>query len=510
MSITPDQLQAERTGHKYDALNLVVLIAVACVLGIYLILSTVLISKDGVLYIEQARLFSSDPAAIMKGNTPGYPMLIFAAHKFVGLFGDNSSLFGWIYTAQGVTLLFRLLALAPLYFIGKRLVGDRDSFYAILILILLPHPAKMSCELTRDWPYALLLATGFLLLLRGAERVDWRIFGAAGLVAGLGHIIRPEGAQLVVFGAAWLLLRLVRPGRDLTRAGIGLALAALAIGFVIIAGPYAKARGRIMPEKMRELLADSHESQLETVLREDSDNHGDAYATASLAGNMAEAVREFAEKVSENLLYFFVPPLLIGVYLRSRDRHVAVSVKFFVAAFFLLNTAMPLLLYHNYNYMSRRHALPFVLLAVFYVPCGLRAIGNRLEREIFRSRPPTSKNSLRWFSILLVLGIAICLPKLVQPAGADKRGYLDAAEWLKSNTDTEDIVAVVDPRISFYAERKGPMYESDVPEGVDYAVIVAGNSGQAANPGGAAQETYSADVNRRKKSDKKVLIYKIM
>jgi hypothetical protein len=184
--------------------------------------------------------------------------------------------------------------------------------------------------------------------------------------------------------------------------------------------------------------------------------------------------------------------------------------KFFVTAFFLLNIAMPVLLYCNYNYMSRRHALPFVLLGIFYVPLGLRAIGNRLEREIFRSRPPTNKNSLRWFSILLILGFAVCLPKLLHPAGADKQGYRDTAEWLKNNTGAEDVIAIADWRISFYAERTGLIYEDGVPEGVDYFVTVAANSGQAKNPGRAAQEAYSVAVNRREKSGKKLVIYKIM
>jgi len=511
MSITPDQLQAERTGHKHDTLNLIVLILVGCLLGIYLIASTVLISKDGVLYIEQARLFSSDPAAVMKGNTPGYPILIFGTHKLVGLFGDNSSLFGWIYTAQGMTLLFRLLALVPLYLIGKRLVGTRDSFCAMLILVLLPHPAKMSCELAREWPYVLFLATGFLLLLRGAAHTTWRTFGAVGLVAGLGHIIRPEGAQLVVFGVLWLLLRLARPGRDLSRAKVALALVVLLIGFAIPVAPYARARGRIIPEKVRELLLTSSELQSETAPPGNSDSHGGVCATAGLLGGVTEAIYELVEKISENLLYFFVPPMLVGVYSYFRRRQTAGNVeKFFVSAFVAFNIAAPILLYQNYHYMSRRHALPLVLLGILYVPSGLRAIGDLLEREIFGNRPPTPKNSLRWFSILLILGFAVCLPKLLQPAGADKQGYRDAAEWLKNNTDAEDVIAIADRRISFYAERMGLICEDGVPEGVDYFVTVAGNLGQATNPGRAAREAYSVGVNRREKNGKKVVIYKIM
>jgi hypothetical protein len=511
MSITQDQLQAERTGHKYDTLNLIVLILVACVLGIYLIATTVLISKDGVLYVEQAKLYSSDAGAVISKDTPGYPFLIFSAHKFAGIFGDNSSLFGWIHAAQGVTLLFRLLGLLPLYLIGKRLVGARDSFYAILILILLPHPAKMSCDLTREWPYVLFLATGFLLLLWGAASAGWRTFGAVGLAAGLAHIIRPEGAQLVAFGVLWLLLKLTRPGRDMTRARVVLALVALLIGFAIPVAPYAKARGKIMPDKMREFLLTSSESPHRRPAWGDSDSHPGACETAGLVSGVGEAAYELCERVNENLLYFFVPPMLIGIYSQFRGRQKARNTdRFFVSAFVAFNVAMPILLYQNYHYMSRRHALPLILVGVFYVPWGLRAISDRLEREIFRNQPPTNKNSLRWFTILLIIGIAVCLPKLLEPAGADKQGYRDAAEWLKKSSDAEAVIAAADPRIGFYAERKRLMLENDVTEGADYVVKVLGSSGEPANLTRGAQEVYSVSVSGSRKGDKKVVIYKMM
>lgn len=511
MSMTPDQPQTERTRHKYDALGLIVLIFVACVLGIYMIASTVLISKDGVLYIEQAKLFERDSGTVLEGNTPGYPILLFALHKVVGWFRDNSSLFGWVYTAQGVTLLCRLLALVPLYLIGKRLVGRRNSFYAMLILILLPHPAHMSCELTREWPYVLFLATGLFLLLRGAVHTSRWAFGAAGLMAGLGYVIRPEGAQLVVFGVLWLLFRLARPGRNLGRARVGFALVALLIGFAIPVVPYANARGKIMPHKVRELLATSRESPPEGARPENSDSESGFTATAGVLDGVGGAIYELAERISENLLYVFVPPMLVGAYWHFRRRQaMGHAEKFFISAFVAFNVLAPILLYQYFHYMSRRHALPVVLLGVYYVPSGLRIISDRLERGIFRSRAPIKKNSLRWFSILLITGLAACLPKLLQPAGADKQGYRDAAEWLKNNTDTADVVAAVDPRISFYAERRGLSCESHVPEDADYVVIVTGSSGEATNPAAAAQEVYSVGISRREKNGKKVVIYRII
>jgi len=135
---------------KNDLIHIIILSAVTLGIGIYLIATTVLIAKDGVIYIEQAQNFSDNPIGIIKGGRPfGYPFLIFAAHKLVSLLGCGTSVSTWIYCAQSVTLLCRLLALVPLYFMGKFLVGSKRSFWAILILVILPYPARFGSDVLR-------------------------------------------------------------------------------------------------------------------------------------------------------------------------------------------------------------------------------------------------------------------------------------------------------------------------------------------------------------------------
>jgi 4-amino-4-deoxy-L-arabinose transferase-like glycosyltransferase len=104
-----------------------------------------------------------------------------------------------------------VLALIPLYFLGRLFVGPRQGFFAILILVFLPYPAEFGSDVIRDWPHILFLATGFLLLVLGGRRGKWWLLGFVGLAAGMGYMIRPECAQLVVYGLLWLLARLLRP-----------------------------------------------------------------------------------------------------------------------------------------------------------------------------------------------------------------------------------------------------------------------------------------------------------
>ena len=69
-----------KSQNNSDLINLLILISVATVIGIYLIGTAVLISQDGVFYIERAQQFSNDPVKIIKAHPPGYPFMIFAAH----------------------------------------------------------------------------------------------------------------------------------------------------------------------------------------------------------------------------------------------------------------------------------------------------------------------------------------------------------------------------------------------------------------------------------------------
>jgi len=131
-----------------DVVHSLILSTIAFCIGIYLIITTVLIAKDGVTFIKYAQELETNPIKTITAQAqhPGYPWLILVTHKFVGLFCENTSALNWIYCAQSTTLLLRLFALILFYFVGKKLVGAKSSFWAILILIILPQPAHYGSD----------------------------------------------------------------------------------------------------------------------------------------------------------------------------------------------------------------------------------------------------------------------------------------------------------------------------------------------------------------------------
>jgi hypothetical protein len=502
-------LETGSKGHRNDIINLIILVSVTSLLGVYLIVTAVLISKDGVFYIERAQEFSSNPARIVREHPPGYPFLIFINHKFVSLFGKSTSLVGWIYSAQGVNLLCRVLALVPLYFTGKLLVSSRNSFWALLILILLPYPAEYGSDVLRDWPYILFLAAGFLFLLWGAEQGRWWMFGLVGLAGGLGHIVRPECAQLVLYGFLWLLVGLFLTRRNMNRLKLVCAIFILLFGFAVPTAPYLKSRGRILPPKLYQLISSS--DRLKTEENQDSkvDCRDNVYTAESIHLNVVKAIGELFEEISNNLMHFFMLPLLLGIYLRFRKKSVATNVeRFFIPVFIVFNVMMTVLLYSNWKYLSRRHCLPLVVFTVFYIPVGLRTLGDWLAVKIPKGWLENNRKPQLWFFILIITGLAICTPKLLRPIHVDKKAYKEAAKWLKQNTRENDLIAVFDKRIGFYAERKRLEYEQNIPREAQYIVTTAKSGDEKLDADKDLRKELSFWIDRKK--TKQIMIYKVL
>ncbi|MFA5252011.1 MAG: glycosyltransferase family 39 protein [Phycisphaerae bacterium] len=494
----------EQSRRSKTAIHISILLAVALCIGVYLISTTVLIVRDGTAFIEYAKELEISAIGAMKSKYqhPGYPFLIVAAHKIAETGQDGLTLQSWIYSAQAATLVFRLLAVVLLYLVGKKIVGERFSFWAILILILLPDAAEYGSDALSDWPYIFFLSAGFLLLIQGAVSGKWWLFGFAGLAAGMGYLIRPECTQVVVFGILWLGLQMFYSRRIISKRKAVFAFALLLVGFLVIAGPYMKLKGAIFPKKQLVEFATKIQSS-EVNKQEIKICSNDVYAASFAPSDIAGAFGKLVQRVSETLMWFFVPALLIGVYKGFRKRDWREPEKFFVIALIALNMLIMTLLYCKFSYMSRRHTLTLVVFMIFYVPIGLEALASWLGEKF-----PSKTGVDFWFTVLFVIGIAICVPKLLKPIRAEKQSYRDAALWLSKNTNEGDFIAVSDIRIGFYSGRKSVEYNGrSIPKDAKYVVMAVENEKDAANGEEMLRmkEVYSA-TGKNKKA--KVVIYK--
>ncbi len=454
---------SNRKNHT-DFFYITILLTATSLIGIYFIATSVIIAKDGVTFIQYAENFRTSPAETMlhSDQHPGYPVMILAAHKILGLIIANDTPAGWIFSAQVAALLSRLLAAVVLYYIGKFLTDAKSAFQAVLILMMLPALAEYGSDALSDWPNMLFLAAGMLLLIYGAEQRKWWMFGLAGLAGGLGYLIRPESSQIVIFGLAWLVLQLFQSQRTFSRPKTIAAIVLLLAGFAVVAGPYMKLKGSLFPKKnlvefSLQIQGESEELPHNNIVTQ--------CAAGIFAIDVVNGAFKLIQNIGQTLMWFFLVPLLVGAYSDFRQSHVLKRGRFFIFALVVFNILLMLWLYYRYGYMSIRHSMPLVVFTVFYIPTGIKTISLWLTPKL----QPAKSISAGHPAVLIAIGIAICVIHILRPVHNDKIIYRKAAQWLTDNTNKNDVIAVSDFRISFYAKRKGIKYNSEnVPDEAGY------------------------------------------
>lgn len=488
---------------KTDFKNITILSAIILVIGVYLIATTVLISKDGTLYINCAKDLAEKPFVNAVRNLPtsiGYPFLIYLTHNTLGLFTNTESLQSWILSAQTVSLVSKLIAAVALYFVGSFLVGRKAAFWGILILNVLPDSAEYGSDALTEWPYLMFLALGFLMLLWGSRFGNIWMFALAGAAAGIGYLVRSEGCQLLIYGGIWLTYCLIRPQNKMLRSKAITALILLAAGFIVTTLPYMLSQGYVFPDqrlmKIPSLISGC-----------DTNNH--------LAGLFGSTIgnKNLMKNICETLVYYFVPGLLIGCWHYFRKQSKTAEQTFYSSAFIILNITMCLWqLYgrqlHYLNFLSRRHTLALVVFTIFYIPIGVQIISDWISLRTSKKEPIDDQSRRNWYYILIAIGIMICSVKLITHTAMQKTGFINAAIWLNQNTTVQDIIAVPDGRITFYAERTGNEYSNEmgIPGQTGYVVRIVKCKEERSIFDKKNTEIYSTWVNRKK--DKKLLIYK--
>lgn len=442
---------------------LVGLLALAGGIGAYLIATTVMISRDGVLLIEQARRLAAGSAGGREYIHVGYSWLIVRFRWLFGYLAGESGVFGWLHAAQTVSLASRVLSLVPIYLIGKRFVGRRRSLLGVAILIVLPKPAEFGADVLSDWPAMLPAVTGLWLLILAAETDRPWVYALTGLTCGLGCLVREETLQLVVYGCGWLAWQIVAGTKGVARGKQVVSLVVLVAAALLPVGAYFFSCGALPMPRSTELL-----ERLSAGRSPDrAGGRPAAPVKASVLGaekgEFLDAAHQIAQKVERNLHEVFAPFWLIGViyYLWKRRPRPA----WVMIACYMSGTVVLLMVryFHFRHVLSTRYALPLVAGSICFAVTGLRLVGMWTERLVRRKWPQKSqamRKRIRLRTVLLVAAVAVCLPRLFEPVGADREHYRLAADWLAENSPPGSRIAIMGSglsRIGLYADRSIPV-----------------------------------------------------
>jgi hypothetical protein len=300
-----------------------------------------------------------------------------------------------------------------------------------------------------------------LFLLYGIERGKIFFFGLTGLICGLGFFIRPEIAQIALYGGLWGMANIIWHKFDMSRLRTATALCVMSICFILPLGFYASHSGKVIPDKLKAFVANK---SVEADNYQTNDKSKVLIRAGLLDNKILSAVGTFIERLGKMMMWYFVPILGVGIYSRIKQNQLHRLEKLFYPAFIILSLLMLIALHIQYGYISSRHCIGIIIFTIFFIPAGMESISKLFADKFRWPKVQTTQT-------ILLIGLGICASRLWEPIRMDKQYYRQASNWLKENTKENDIIFSAEPRIYFYAERQGVLNISGhIPTECKYAV----------------------------------------
>lgn len=466
---------AEATLHLPSAAPLVI-IALAFGLRAIMAARISVIFEDGPFFIEIARNFDAGDwaSALSHPYHPLYSALVAAVHSLGG---------SWESAALGVSVVGGTVAVAALYVFLRDAFDENTAACGAFLFAISPYAVRFTADVQSEGVYLAFFLSGLALLWRGFREARASMFFAAGVCVGLAYLTRPEGAGLVAIGVAMLFWAAVR--QELALAKALRSAFALVAGGMLIATPYLAT----LASNQGDVVLSGKKSLARTLgLVGDSQGalgggaqFGIAFVVVALIlavwvyrsrrigggitarkNGISLAVclvllvvwqalwpvelKEFMSVVISTLRPEVAVLLAIGLAIassrgaRPRDSFIAAMVTCYVV--------LLVGLLFNYGYLSRRHVLPLVPLALGYAGMGGVWLGCWVAQARNRSSAPAGA-----VIGLAVLLLAIAAPKALHDHREDVLAQRLAAEWLRDQQFEAGRVASNKRRTGFYAER---------------------------------------------------------
>jgi len=402
--------------------NLIILLSFGLLLRLYAFSQIYMITLDGAFqYIPVAKLFYQGEylQALSQPQLPLYPFLISLLSHVTGNFELSGQL---------ISIFFSLLAIFPIYLIGKSLFGPKPAFWTTALYLINPLMLHSSVDVLKEGLLIFLLLSSVYCSLRFLQegKGQWLIWTA--VFALVGALVRMNTLVVPMIMGAWLgyglLRRVWRERKTVQRYqwaamvlfGIILALVIMGIRggeFLVGKKPYIK---------ISQLF-----SQWFTFAWPSFSHIGEGIVRIS---------GRFLEKV------YLVPLVLalFGLGRRIKTKEFGAEEKYLA----LLIGVLTVILFPNL-YASGRYHLPAIFLLYVWAGFGFVKIAEWIQARF--ARYPRLAAAI---PIIILLGAM--LPFGLQPQRLDKIGRKEVGLWLREPSLPSPLIITNIPRVAYYAE----------------------------------------------------------
>lgn len=398
---------------------LLILFLLALGLRLLVGFQTLVVARDGVFYLDLAHRFQQgDYGSLLASLKPLYPIIVAALAELIG---------NLEWTGKLVSAFFGALTIFPLFFIGRRLFGEKVACLATLLYMFHPKLLKLSGETITDTTYIFFLMAAVWQAFEAISQGRRTNFILAGLLATGVFLTRFEGMGMALLAGLWTIGYL---GVKQRKPALFWAqrLMLMALPSLVLVVPYVlylqHFTGNWIPL-----------SRISLPLLNPTSYHLDWVLPG--IGFMLNA----AWKMFNPLLWVF---LIFGLLKRGEKR--VTGADFFIISIVGLYLGLIYLgfLSHGRSLVARRYLLPYLS---FLLPWAGYGLAKALERITFW-RP----------RLVVALALSIILIGLASPALKEQRGdklyWVELGQWIKERHKGRPVVMASDSRAGYYAGGK--------------------------------------------------------
>ncbi|MBS3907040.1 MAG: glycosyltransferase family 39 protein [Syntrophaceae bacterium] len=430
---------------KDEKFDLILLLLLSILLSAYLFFRTYVISLDGAFqYIPIAKDIVSGfyGKAFGHNQQPLYSLFVSVVSRWVHDFETAGKL---------VSSFFGILIIFPVYFLGKRILGEKIALLSSLLLAIHPYIRRFSADVLKESTYLFFLATAIWFAwktIQGEKKYPYLFIPILSVLA---YLVRPDGVEILIVVFLYILFfKRFNTPRDRWKVIFLLALSSF-----ILFLPYLI--------HLRETTGVWTLSRAKTIdwflgLREFS--HEVPWTQKILF-----SVKELNSEILSvyHPLYIFL--LLVGFFKRIFSRFE--NGEKYLLSFFILHYGVLFLLVLNLTEwsgegtvkavnFSGRHVLPLLLFSVYWVGEGVVVLYGWVYKIMETNRllhPVESKRrSVVVWGTLFILILAVILPKTLKPQRYERITERKAGIWIKAQSGKGATIFTTLPRVAFYAE----------------------------------------------------------
>ena len=479
------ELEDDKTKSFFKDRYIWLLLIISLSVRIYLSFFTYVIKNDSVAYMQNAKYFASGDFQSGLGHDyhPLYSLIMAVFYRVV----PNMELSGTI-----ISVLFGTLTVIVFYLIGKSVFDRKISFVSSVILAFHPYAVRFSADIISDSTYFFLFISALGLGYFAITNRKLLLFALTGICSSLAYLTRPEGIGIIIIVAFWCVLKDCIKIKVLWKGKL-VSILILVASFLVFSMPYLvfikqdtgswsltkkkkvsnlaglekvlatlksdrlvkeesdkekEAPGLAVPDKVLDTL------KSDRLVKEGSDKE-ESYRSSTIkqmAANKSNfkihlnGIIHVIKKYISTFHPFLFILFIIGVINWTRvDKkrffgiYVTSIILFHLIILYRLNLTHLGQGDNIYQYPSRRHLMPLVIPAVFFVGLGLYVVGAWTHKKFHNCNSIVGFKELlksTWSVQLIVLMIvvSVLLPKTLKPQRFDKYGIKVVGQWIRTNS----------------------------------------------------------------------------